>query len=160
MTIEFIMPARNDIEISVYAIPKSDIITSERLEVDQQNLVIREILPNTTEEELRKILRCEMEFEIIDKKGVKISSTSVIGTGYKIKIEKDKIYTLIVKGDTNSDGKANIRDILEINKHRLKIVELSEECLLAANVNKDEYVNIRDIFKINKFRLGLEYWNK
>lgn len=148
------MPANNDIEILVYAIPKDDILISESLVVDEQKLIVENIHPDTTEQEIRKVLKCEMEFEIIDEKGVQISQISLIGTGYKIKLENDKVYTLIVKGDINSDGKANIKDILGINKHRLNKVKLTEEYLLAADINKDEKVDIRDILKINKFRLG------
>jgi hypothetical protein len=63
-------------------------------------------------------------------------------------------YTIVVSGDTNGDGQAELKDILAINKHRLNKVKLTGEYLLAGDVNGDGEVNLRDILQINKYRLG------
>ena len=74
----------------------------------------------------------------------------------KIKISlnnQSNEFTTIVKGDANGDGEADLKDILKINKHRLKKSLLTSEYLLAGDVNKDNEVNLKDILRINKFRL-------
>ena len=63
-------------------------------------------------------------------------------------------YKIIVTGDTNGDGKADIQDILNINKHRLNKGNLENEYLKAGDVNGDGKVDIQDILKINKYRLN------
>ena len=67
---------------------------------------------------------------------------------------EQKIFTLVVQGDTNGDGKTDLKDILAINKHRLNKANLVDEYLLAGDVNKDEKTDLKDILQINKFRLG------
>jgi len=62
--------------------------------------------------------------------------------------------TVIVKGDVNGDNQINFRDILLINKHRLRKTSLTGIYLEAAEVTGDGEVNFRDILQINKFRLG------
>ena len=66
-------------------------------------------------------------------------------------ISDSKEYKL---GDTNEDGKIDFKDMLAINKHRLKKTLLTGESLKAADVNKDGEVDFKDMLKINKYRLG------
>ena len=63
-------------------------------------------------------------------------------------------YTIVVKGDTNGDGESNLKDLLQINKHRLNKSKLTAEYLLAGDVNKDNEVNLKDLLQVNKYRLG------
>lgn len=137
-----------------FEIKISDIITSEEHTVTESELTIKNIKPNTTSEKLKEKLNADMKYEIINKSGDVILDTAKVGTGYKIKMENEKVYTIIINGDTTSDGKADIRDILAINKHRLNKASLNEEYLEAADVNGDGKADIRDILQINKFRLG------
>ena len=132
---------------------KLDKITSTIYEVDEENLVIKGIKAKTTIIDLKKKIQNEMEYEIQNKEGNVVADDSKIGTGYKIKMENNKTYTLIVTGDSTGDGEANIKDILAINKHRLNKANLVEEFLEAADVNQDGKANIRDILQINKYRL-------
>lgn len=90
----------------------------------------------------------------IEENGSNVSGTDLIKTGQVLK-EGDKYYTLVVTGDTTGDGKADIRDIMQINKHRSSITELTDAYLKAGDVTYDGIVNIRDILKINKYRINL-----
>ena len=75
----------------------------------------------------------------------------------KLKItlnNKNNEYIIIVRGDANCDGEANIEDMLLINKYRLNKIKLDDEYLQAGDVNNDDIVDIKDILQINKFRLG------
>ena len=69
--------------------------------------------------------------------------------------ESNKIaYIAVLTGDANEDGKADIRDILQINKHRLNKGQITGYALWAADVNEDGQVDIKDILQINRYRLG------
>lgn len=139
-----------------FEIEISDIITSvdEKITVSEDELRIKDISPKTKAEDLKDKLSANMNYEIIDKSGNAVSNESNVGTGFKIKMANNKIYTLVINGDTTGDGLAELRDILAINKHRLGKAYLTNEYLLAGDVNKDGKVELKDILQINKFRLG------
>lgn len=121
------------------------------------NKYIDNIAPSTTVENLINNVETNGTIsvyndnkEITDKK-IKIS------TGMKVKISlnnENHEFTIVVKGDTNGDGESDLRDLLQINKHRLNKTLLKAEYLLAGDVNKDNVVNLKDLLQINKFRLG------
>ncbi|MBR3249727.1 MAG: hypothetical protein IKF83_03390 [Clostridia bacterium] len=134
--------------------PATPILATERyiepITLDGNYMV--NIQPNTTYESFSKEFSKDIQFTVKEKDKV-IGGNDIIKTGQKFTTE-NRTYTLIVKGDINGDGLADIRDILGINKHRLNKVKLIDEFLKAGNVNNDEAVDIRDILQINKYRLG------
>ena len=133
---------------------KSNKITSTEYKIFEEKLMIKEIQPKATVGEIKNKIQGEMEFKIINAKGETVSNTEKVATGYKIKLEDNKEYTLVVTGDSNGDGETDIKDILAINKHRLNKAELVGAFLEAGDVNKDGKTDIKDILQINKFRLG------
>ena len=93
----------------------------------------------------------------INSNSIILKDTDTIGTGMKISFklrEEIKVYTLIVSGDVNGDGKSNFLDIVSMNKHRLGKKLLSEEGKVAGDVVLDGKVDFKDITKVNKFRLN------
>ena len=140
-----------------------DITVEEKLEVTSnkyeiQDEYISKVQPNTSISELKNQLETTaLEINIYSKDDVLQESTAIIETGMKLELKTTNeliALTIVVKGDSNGDGNANIKDILEINKHRLKKVELSGEYLKASDVNDDGVSDIKDILQINKYRLG------
>ena len=116
------------------------------------NNTIKNIQPNTNYTDFIKNINTNMEYII--KEGEKdVTGTDRIKTGQVLTVGENT-YTLVVTGDTNGDGKADIKDILKINKHRLNKTQLTDCYYEAGDVNKDEKVDIRDILRINKYRLG------
>ena len=59
------------------------------------------------------------------------------------------------KGDTNGDGKINIVDLANVQKHLLGIIELTDSKLLAADTNGDGKINIVDLANVQKHLLGI-----
>lgn len=135
----------------------SDVVTSKEdstITVVEDKTTIKGISPKTTASELKQKLNAEMEYTIVNQSGTQISETANVGTGCKIKMQNNKTYTLVVKGDCNGDGQAELKDILAINKHRLNKTKLTAEYLQAADVDENGKVELKDILQINKFRLG------
>ncbi len=59
-------------------------------------------------------------------------------------------------GDANCDGKVNIKDATEIQKHIAGLVTLSETGLTLADVDNNSNVNIKDATAIQKHIAGME----
>lgn len=113
---------------------------------------ITNIQPNENYTNFIQGITTNSEYTI--KEGEKVvKGTDKIKTGQTL-IVGNKNYTLIVTGDTDGNGKADILDIMKINKHRLNKIKLSNAYFKAGDVNKDGKTDILDILKINKFRLG------
>ena len=105
-----------------------------------------------------------MEKSKLNSSSIKVTDTSnqektgedLIATGSKVQITTNTtnhVYTIVVAGDVNGDGKTDIKDILKINKHRLNKIKLTDEYLIAADTDYNDKADIKDILKINKYRL-------
>ena len=84
-------------------------------------------------------------------------SSGTVFTNDKVIIEtgtETKTLIVVQYGDTNGDGVADLKDILQINKHRLNKSLLINEFIIAGDVNFDNAVDLKDLLQINKFRLG------
>lgn len=118
-----------------------------------ENNLISGIQPNTQISKFKENIETNQVIELKDKAGNVLKENNVLTTGTKIKAGNVE-YTAIIIGDTNGDGIADLKDILQINKHRLNKTKLTGEALLAGDANQDGKVDLSDILKINKYRLG------
>ncbi len=57
----------------------------------------------------------------------------------------------VLVGDANQDGKVNVVDATEIQKHIVEMVQLSGKALKAADTNNDGSVNIKDVTAIQYY---------
>ena len=126
------------------------IFTSDTYEITENK--IKNIQPNINLEELIKNITSNQEYTVREGEKI-ITETDKIITGQILTVG-DTSYTLVVKGDVNGDGLANIHDILAINKHRLDKVILEDEYFEAADVIRDGKADIKDILQLNKYRLN------
>ena len=100
------------------------------------------IEPGTTVEKLKKALGKDIV--------VNGAKNGLVGTGTKV-VVGGKEYTVIIKGDTDGDGKITATDYIRVRLHILKRIRLDGEKLLAAhasteigkNVSADDYIAIR-----------------
>ena len=130
---------------------KPEGITSKKYKIEDK--YISKISPLTTVAVFKQNVETKQEIVVTDKSGNILKENDFIGTNTKIKVGSLE-YTLIVIGDTNGDTKADLQDILQINKHRLNKTNLKGTSLIAADVNQDGKVDLKDILQINKYRLG------
>lgn len=72
-----------------------------------------------------------------------------IATGDVLKLKSGQEYKLIVKGDVNSDGIVNIKDIIELRKYLLMGNNLNENEKVAADTDLDERtIGIKDLVRM------------
>lgn len=91
--------------------------------------------------------------------GEKVEGNSLIATGYTVEIrngDSTEVYTVIIKGDVNGDGKIDAADLLEVKKDILNLSELEGPYLKAALPQGEEEVSILSYIMIKRHLLGTE----
>lgn len=63
----------------------------------------------------------------------------------------DMVYTSVILGDANLDGKVNVKDATLIQKALAKLASLEGDGFTAADVNGDEKLSIQDATNIQKY---------
>lgn len=77
-----------------------------------------------------------------------------LSTGDKLSID-NKVYEIIIYGDSTGDGVINSKDLLSIQKYILGQKEFSGVFKESSDVNKDGAINSKDLLRIQKAILGL-----
>lgn len=107
--------------------------------------------------DLQELITTDLELEFQDNKGNILKENDLLGTGSRILVrertKKEKgekkeeeneekkgnilrIYTILIYGDSNGDGKINSVDLLKIQRHILELEKLEGIYLKASNVRK------------------------
>ncbi len=90
----------------------------------------------------------------------KEKTSGVICTGDKIAVYDNSgthrySYSIVIFGDTNSDGKVSIVDLARVQKHLLELSSLGGFQNTAADVNHDGKISILDLARVQKHLLEL-----
>ncbi len=86
-----------------------------------------------------------------------LKDNDTISTGDVAKLDNGNIYTLIVAGDINKDGKVTAYDLSTIRNYILRISQFDEIKMLAADANNDSKpVGASDYSKIREILLGIK----
>ena len=93
-------------------------LSSGKYEITDDN-EIKNVLPNTTVGDLKDNLTGGENTIIKDKDGNTISSGN-IGTGSTVTTPSGDVYTVIVKGDLNGDGKVTLTDLAQLKLHMVE----------------------------------------
>ncbi len=101
----------------------------------------------------------EKIIEEFAKKGLTVTSelNAEVGTGTQIKVkENSNVYTVIVYGDVNGDGKVNLIDAQVAILHHKGTRKLTGPYLMAGNVSNetDNIINLIDAQRIIMFKKG------
>ena len=129
-------------------------LSSGKYEITDDN-EIKNVLPNTTVGDLKDNLTGGENTTIKDKDGNTISSGN-IGTGSTVTTPSGDVYTVIVKGDLNGDGKFTTTDISKLKLHLIDLEVLQEPYKTAADVSKDGLISSTDLAKFKKAITGIE----
>lgn len=107
---------------------------------------------------IKNITVTDGRLDVVNSSGAVITS-GTMSTGmkavlYDSKGEKLSEYSIVVRGDTNGDGKINSADALAIQKHIVESRELKNAYLDAADINGDGRVNSLDVLYVQKHIVG------
>ena len=131
-------------------------LTSNKFKIENKN--ISQIEPKMTIKDLKENISTNAtEVKIYDKDQVIQDENEMLKTGMQLELNDGKekeTYIIVVNGDLNCDGKANILDMVMMNRHRLNKKILEGEYLIAGDITGDNKIDIIDIVKINKYRLS------
>ncbi len=131
-------------------------VESEKYKIDP--LFVLNVQPKTQVSNFKSNIKTNgTQIDIYNKNNQPVDSSAKIGTGMKLVIrtkDRGKIFTIIVKGDANGDGKADFKDVIKVNEARLNKKSLEKIYSMAVDVTGDGRVDFKDLVKINKFRLN------
>ena len=123
-----------------------------KIELESEEFIIRKkyvmkIEFNTTVKQLLEKTNSSYEKTVLTSEGDTVLDTDIIKTGMKLKLSNGSIYTLIVRGDTNMDGRVSLTDLSKMILHYngVKGFELSGDGLKGADMNVDGAMNLVDI---------------
>ena len=99
--------------------------------------------------EIKELITTDLELEFQNYKGETLNDEDLLGTGSRILVrertkkesEEEKgnilrVYTILIYGDCNGDGKINSVDLLVLQRHILEFEKLEGIFLKASNVRK------------------------
>lgn len=96
----------------------------------------------------------ENVYSVYSQDGTTNLTTGLVQTKLIIKNNDTIVYRVVVMGDLNSDGEADIADIIKISRHIIGIDQINDNDLYkAGDVNNDGDVDIGDIIKISRYIL-------
>lgn len=138
--------------------PKIEKITSTKYTI--AGSYITRILPNTTVAQFKENVTLEnvtTEPQIVftDHEGMPLAEDGILTTGTQIKVGKTLQYTLVVIGDTDSDGEITINDMAELKLHMIEKELLEGIKRKAADVDNDDEVTINDLAQMKLILIDL-----
>lgn len=135
--------------------PQLDLsITSNKYDINNtENLILR-ISPDTTVAQFKEnIVSNASSVKVYNANNVQTGNSNLIGTGMKLKLvleSENKEFMLVVTGDSNGDGKADIVDLSKLKKHIIGAKLVEGIYLRALDTNFDNEVDIIDLSRVKK----------
>lgn len=109
---------------------------------------ILNISADTNKEKFSSKANIDVNYKII-RNSKELTEEESIVTGDILQMESGQEYKLIVKGDVNSDGVANIKDVIVLRKYLLMKNNLNEVEQLAADTDLDgKTIGIKDLVRM------------
>ena len=154
-TVKLVDEAGNSstVNIKVNMTVVDDTIKSSTLDVSESELNIKGINPKTLTLDFKKNITSEMEYEVLNKKGDKLSNTDKIGTGCQIKMKSGKVYTIIVWGDLDGDGQISLTELARISKIEVNKVTPTDLELSAIDMNTNGKLDLTELAAIAKLQV-------
>ena len=117
---------------------------------------ISNVKAETTLEDFKKNYITIDEYNILHN-DAELENGNVVSTGDMIRLSDGTVYTIIVAGDINKDGNVTAYDLSMLRNYILRIEELDNIEMLAADANCDEKtVGASDYSRIREIILGIE----
>lgn len=127
---------------------------SDDLVLNEDNLVVSNIYAETDIDELLSKIVSSNDLNIKDSNGESITNRQYVATGDTLHVSdgtNEITYTLIVRGDVNSDGKMNIDDAFVLAKYIIdKSSSINANYLSAGDLNNDNVIKMNDVMSLLK----------
>lgn len=124
-------------------------LTSEKYTITTDRYVMN-VTHNTTKEEFLNNIQIRSGKNVIDIDGNIIKDNDIVKTGMKLRLSDGRIYTIVVRGDTNMDGQITLTDLSKLILHYngVKGFELQGEMLKGADMNIDGKISLVDVSQL------------
>ena len=145
---------RNEITATVSWIDTTEIdseVTSDEYKIE--NGYIKNIKQNTKVEDFKKNINVMAEVIIKDKNGKIVQDDEIMATGMKV-FAGINIYTGVVTGDMDGNGKITITDLAKLCLHYIDKELLKDEYKEAADVDGNNKISINDLAKLQLILIG------
>ena len=137
--------------IATVTLPESD----SKEYIDKETSTMPNVVEKTTAEELiTNLSTYGITATITDKNGNALESNAKVGTGCKVTDQDGNVYTVIVKGDVDGNGKIDSTDYLNIKQIFIGTSKITGVYLNASDVDKDGEITVTDYLRIKLYFLG------
>ena len=111
------------------------------------------VTPNATIDDIKAEANSNLYMERADGSYLE---NNISKTGDRVWIN-DIVYSVVKLGDCSGDGVVNSADLLKIQKHLLKVIniEKASSYYLASDTTADGTINSADLLKVQKYLLGV-----
>lgn len=114
------------------------------------------VLPNTSVAEFKSHITSNRTLHVLEN-GAEQAESSIIKTGMSVTVEnEDARYDIIVIGDIDRDGKADIVDLAKMKLHLIDKNILSGIDYRAGDVDRDRHITINDLAVLKLYIIGLK----
>lgn len=126
------------------------LVVTDKIDIDNSSFIIVDD-GNEVNKVEDIVVEDDSEVEVYNSNDVKVDSSSVLGTNYKVVVkskEKTYSYVVVVKGDTTGDARINLNDITRLYHNYKGIEKMDDAYILAGDVAKNDIINLNDVTKL------------
>ena len=144
VSVEFDKTLFSDIETKVEG---DQVVLNITSNINKEDKILN-ISADTNKEKFSQMANIDVNYKII-RNSKELTEEESIVTGDILQMESGQEYKFIVKGDVNSDGVANIKDVIVLRKYLLMKNNLNEVEQLAADTDLDgKTIGIKDLVRM------------
>ena len=124
-------------------------VTSEKYTITEDGYIMN-VTHNTSKEEFLNNIQINSGKNVINSDGSIVKDDDIVKTGMKLRLSDGRIYTIIVRGDTNMDGRISLTDLSKLILHYngVKGFELSGDTFKGADMNIDGKISLVDVSQL------------
>lgn len=129
-------------------VKENDVTVTDKLNLSSDG-IITNVEPETKASVIKENINTDYTIKLYNASGSELSDTDIVTTDTQIILYDDNTrvyeYNILIRGDTNGDGKINSADLLKIVQY---LKSLSTINVNAADTNEDGKVNSADLLKL------------
>lgn len=143
-----------DVSGVIISISNQIIVTENETVGEETQGIIRVMAPKTKIAQIKENLKSEMSYKVLNTEGNVTNSTGrQIGTGYQIKMESGKLYTIIVCGDITGDGEIAISELAVASRIASNPeTQIDQLKFMAMDVSKDGKITVPDLAALSRLK--------